>query len=107
MKTLSIDVPDEVYQRAEARAAELGTTIVRELTEAVIRLGANGSVEPGAEVSTPQTLNLAQLFAALDKARNTESVANFESVRGAADEPSLDVARDRMRELFLSTKGFR
>ena len=77
MKTVTIDVPDDVYQRAELRAAELGTTVIREITEAVQRLGANGSMQPGAEVSTPQTLNLAQLFAALDKARNTESVSGL------------------------------
>lgn len=39
MKTLSVDVPDELLDRAERRAAELGTSLRNEVVELIGRYG--------------------------------------------------------------------
>ena len=80
MKTLTIELPDDVYERAERRAAEIGTTLSREVTETVTRLGTNTSAGIGATASTtepPNAAAIARLLAASDKARNTESVGGL------------------------------
>jgi hypothetical protein len=42
VKPLTIEFPDDVLERAERRAAELGTSLRDEVTELVVRFG-NGS----------------------------------------------------------------
>jgi hypothetical protein len=57
MKTLAVQIPDEVYVRAEQRAAEQGSALAGEVAELVKRYGegagppktGNGSLPPVAE----------------------------------------------------------
>ena len=39
MKTLTIELPDDVYERAQQRAAEMGTSLDQEVAELVARIG--------------------------------------------------------------------
>lgn len=41
MKTLTIELPDDIYERAERRAAELGSSLTKELMEMAGRLGSS------------------------------------------------------------------
>lgn len=39
MKTLTVEIPDKVYERAERRAAELGVSLREEIAELIERFG--------------------------------------------------------------------
>ena len=65
MKTLMLEVPDDVYERVQRLAAQRGTSVHQEAIEFLSRYG------------------------------------------GATDDEALTIARDRMRSLFQTVKGFR
>lgn len=75
MKTVTVQLPDEVYERAERRAAERGVSLPDEIAAylrhfsegAAPRLAANGDDE--------RSVTVRQLFAALDAGRNVRSVS--------------------------------
>ncbi len=58
MKTLTLEVPDDVYERAERRAAELGSSLQEECVELVARL----SAEQDNNQLTSQRTQLEELF---------------------------------------------
>ena len=62
MRTLTVKIPDDVYERAERRAAELGASLDEYVVELVSH--SNGRAEAGPRRDS------AALFAALDKGRN-------------------------------------
>ena len=73
MKTLTIELPDEVYDRAERRAASLGTSLGKEVVELLGHFAAVPNSEPTPSVEIVRA-EVARLLAALDKARNVNSV---------------------------------
>jgi hypothetical protein len=66
MKTLTVNIPEDVYQRAERRAEELGST----LTDYVVELVSHSSEQVVAEPRRDP----AALLAALDKGHNRTPV---------------------------------
>jgi plasmid stability protein len=69
MRTLTVKLPDDVYERVERRAAERGTS----LTDYVIELMKHSNGQPVAEARPDP----AALLAALDKGRNRTAVGRL------------------------------
>ena len=75
MKSLTVQLPDDVYVRAERRAAQRGATLTGEVAELVKRYSEAEEVAQGmnGETALPSA-DVSELFTALDRGRNTTSV---------------------------------
>jgi hypothetical protein len=69
VKSLTVSLSDEVYERAERRARERGVTLPNEVAAFVIQYG-DGSPAPAVNGESA----VGRLFAALDAGRNVVSV---------------------------------
>lgn len=74
MKTVMIELPDELFERAQRRAAERGASLQQQMVELVERFSASGN---GEQPTSAHEVNVNRLFAALDKGRNTKPIARF------------------------------
>ena len=73
-KTLTIDLPEDVYTRAEHRAAQQGDTLPAKVVKLVEQYS---ECEPAANVNhTPETDSF-RLLAALNRGRNTTPVGRL------------------------------
>lgn len=87
MKTLSVAIPDEVYERAERRAIAHGARLPDKVAEFVRRYGAEDAAARlttkanqrprEASDATQSETALAKLFRALDQSRNERSVGRL------------------------------
>ena len=68
MKTLTVEIPENDFARAARRAVGQGTTLEQKVAHLVREYG-NDSPRP--------TPDLAALFAALDKARNSTPIGSL------------------------------
>jgi hypothetical protein len=74
MKALTVHLPDEIYARAEQKAAQRGATLSAEVTEFIRRYSDGAEVGNGAPLSRG---GVERLFAALDVARNVAPVGRL------------------------------
>ncbi|MBC8117914.1 MAG: hypothetical protein H7062_26280 [Candidatus Saccharimonas sp.] len=79
MKTLTITLPDEIYEAAEQAAGQRGETLHSEILAWVAQScrteESNGTLGNG---SVATEANLSELFAALDRARNVTPVGKLQ-----------------------------
>lgn len=74
MKSLTVQLPDDVYERAERRAAERGAVLPKEVADFVKRYGQDEGTAGVVNGEGIASAELRRLFAALDAARNVTSV---------------------------------
>ena len=72
MKTLTVELSEDVYERAERRATSLGATLGQQVVHLVREYGELNDVAVAG-----QAADLAGLFAALDKARNVTPIGSL------------------------------
>lgn len=70
MRTLTVEIPEEVYERAERRAAAQGAALTEEIAQ---WLRQYGEVRENSTIDGAKT-NLDKLFSALDHARNSTPI---------------------------------
>jgi hypothetical protein len=75
MKALTVHLADEIYARAEQKAAQRGATLSAEVTEFIRRYSDGAEVGNGAPASSGGGVE--RLFAALDGARNIAPVGRL------------------------------
>ena len=71
MKTLTVELSEDVYERAERRATSQGATLPQQVTHLVREYGEHTDATAG------QAADLVGLFAALDKARNVTPIGSL------------------------------
>ena len=71
MKTLTVELSEDIYERAERRAAAHGTTLRQQATQ-LLRDFANSHAD-----ATISGGDVSRLFAALDTARNVKPVGSL------------------------------
>ena len=79
MKTLTITLPDEIYEAAEQAAGQRGETLHSEIVTWVAqscRSGESNGTHGNGSVATEA--NLSELFAALDRACNVTPVGKLQ-----------------------------
>ncbi len=96
MKTLTVELSEDIYEQAERRAVAQGSTLSEQTTK-LLREFATGQ---GESARTANGGDVSRQFAALDEARNTHSIST-------PDDQPLSAARAQMQELFRTVKGFR
>jgi hypothetical protein len=69
MKTLTVELSEDVYERAERRATSQGATLSQQVVHLVR--------EYGAQTDTAQNGDVAALFATLDRARNVTPIGSL------------------------------
>ena len=69
MKTLTVELSEDVYERAERRATSCGATLGQQVVHLVREYGEHTDATVGGRAA-----DLAGLFAALDKARNVTPI---------------------------------
>jgi hypothetical protein len=74
MKTVTIELSDELFDRARRRAAERGASLQEQVVELVKEFSAEGN---GQHALSPHETNLNRLFAALDKSRNAKPIGKL------------------------------
>ena len=79
MKTLTVNIPDDLYQNAELHAAKVGSTlshqVVKWMTE-FVRRDAKETIGTTSEAS-PSSSNVFALLDCLDKAQNTRPIGQL------------------------------
>ena len=75
MKTLTVMLPDEIYDRAERRAAERGASLPGEVADLVKQYTEEHQQSVNGQDKT--TADLGRLFAALDAGRNVVPVGSL------------------------------
>jgi hypothetical protein len=77
MKSLTVQLPDEVYNRAEHKALEIGETLTGAVTELIRRYGESSEPASGNGQSVlPEALT--RLLAALDAGRNEAPIGRLD-----------------------------
>ena len=79
MKTLTVSVPDDLYQNAELRAAKVGSTLTQQVVKWLadfVRRDAKETIETPSEAS-PSSSNVFALLDCLDKAQNTQPIGQL------------------------------
>jgi hypothetical protein len=74
MKTLTVQLPDEVYDLAEKRAAEKGVSLGQEVVNLVVRLGEQGDEK----IVGAARVRMQELFRAVKGFRVTPKIAREE-----------------------------
>jgi hypothetical protein len=74
MKTLTVQLPDEVYDLAEKRAAEKGVSLGQEVVNLVVRLGEQGDED----IVRAARVRMQDLFRAVKGFRVTPKIAREE-----------------------------
>jgi hypothetical protein len=78
MKSLTVQLPDDVYSRAEHRAAQRGATLPAEVVEWVKRYSEADNLAVATEDMSANgassSADVTRLFAALDRGRNSTSI---------------------------------
>ena len=72
MKTLTVEISEDVYERAERRATSQGATLSQQVVHLVREYGRDNDATSAAPVA-----NVAALFAALDTARNVTPIGSL------------------------------
>ena len=73
MKTLSVELSEDVYERAERRAMSQGASLRQQVVHLVQEYGEHTN----ANAAAVQTADLAGLFSAFDKARNVTPIGTL------------------------------
>ncbi len=72
MKTLTVELSEDVYERAERRATTQGATLSQQIVDMVREYG-----EQTDATAAARSADLARLFATLDKARNVTPIGSL------------------------------
>jgi hypothetical protein len=76
MKSLAVNLPDDLYERAQRRAAEQGESLSQQVANYLERYA--GGAAPEEENGQRECADaVSRLFAALDVGRNVVSVASW------------------------------
>lgn len=95
MKSLTLELPEEIYERAERRAAARGTTLREHATQVLSTFANCEDGDAAAALADQHPLSLSDSMP-----------PGGTPPRVDPDEQILISARARMRELFASVTGF-